>query len=155
MHLFGRFVAALQQEENMWMDSLDDVSVPRRRTTSPDRRRLPRGHWRSVESALATGALRQLEGLVARIFSVRKGELRALNRGTREVQVARQSAMYLAHVTLGLDYTACGLAFGRDRTTAAHACRRIEDMRDDPYLDAALSLIESAMKSPRTHEARR
>lgn len=106
-----------------------------------------------ADSALAR--VRQLEALVARTFSVRRSDLRARQRGDREVQIARQVALYLAHVVLGYDYTACGLLFGRDRTTAAHACRRIEDLRDDPHLDAALSLLEAALLSPPAMEKAR
>ena len=57
---------------------------------------------------------------------------------------ARQSAMYLAHVSFGLSFSEIGRAFGRDRTTAAHACRLIEDRRDDPAVDAVLGQLESA-----------
>jgi hypothetical protein len=36
--------------------------------------------------------------------------------------------------------------FGRDRTTAAHACRRIEDRRADRGLDTALAELEHALR---------
>jgi chromosomal replication initiation ATPase DnaA len=35
-----------------------------------------------------------------------------------------------------------GHAFGRDRTTVAHACRVIEERRDEPGLEALLSRLE-------------
>jgi chromosomal replication initiation ATPase DnaA len=38
-----------------------------------------------------------------------------------------------------------GRCFGRDRTTAAHACRAIEDRRDDPEMEHLLSLLEEAL----------
>jgi hypothetical protein len=57
---------------------------------------------------------------------------------------ARQSAMYLAHVTFHLTYTEVGRAFGRDRTTAAYACQVVEERRDDPAIDAVLGSLESA-----------
>jgi hypothetical protein len=52
--------------------------------------------------------------------------------------------MYLAHVSFGLNYSEVGRAFGRDRTTAAHACQLIEDRRDDPAVDAVLGSLENA-----------
>jgi hypothetical protein len=52
--------------------------------------------------------------------------------------------MYLAHVAFGLSYSEVGRAFGRDRTTAAHACRLIEDRRDEPPVDALLGALEHA-----------
>ena len=36
--------------------------------------------------------------------------------------------------------------FGRDRTTAAHACRKIEDRRTELQLDAALAELEHALR---------
>jgi Bacterial dnaA protein helix-turn-helix len=56
-------------------------------------------------------------------------------------------AMYLAHVVLGLSLTEVGNQFARDRTTVAHACAMIEDMRDDPALDARLDHLERAVCS--------
>jgi hypothetical protein len=57
--------------------------------------------------------------------------------------------MYLAHVTFGLNYAEVGRAFGRDRTTAAYACRLIEERRDDPAVDAVLGSLESACSALR------
>ena len=80
----------------------------------------------------------------AAAFAVPVGELIAATRRTPYVAFARQSAMYLAHVTFGLSYSEVGRAFGRDRTTAAHACRLIEERRDDPAVDAVLGSLENA-----------
>ncbi len=85
---------------------------------------------------------RHLETLTAAAFAVPISELRAPSRRTRPVAFARQSAMYLAHVILGLSYSATGRLFGRDRTTAAHACRLVEDRRDDPAVDRVLVALE-------------
>ena len=76
-------------------------------------------------------------------FAVPIAELVAASRRTPDAAFARQSAMYLAHVTFGLSYAAVGRAFGRDRTTAAYACRLIEERRDDPAVDAVLGLLEN------------
>ena len=57
--------------------------------------------------------------------------------------------MYLSHVAFGVNLSAVGRAFGRDRTTAAHACRLIEDRRDDPAVDAVLASLESACRTLR------
>lgn len=58
---------------------------------------------------------------------------------------ARQLAMYLAHVVQGVSLTAIGEAFGRDRTTVSYACGLIEDLRDDPQLDAELDTLEAQL----------
>ena len=87
-----------------------------------------------------------IDAAVAATFIVPLGELRATTRRGASVALARQSAMYLAHVALGLSFSEVGRAFGRDRTTAAHACRRIEDRRADRELDTALAELEHALR---------
>jgi chromosomal replication initiation ATPase DnaA len=83
---------------------------------------------------------------VAAAFTVPIRELRAPSRRGAPTALARQSAMYLAHVALGLTFTEVGRAFGRDRTTAAYACRKIEDRRAEARLDAALAELEHALR---------
>ncbi len=87
---------------------------------------------------------RLMETACAAAFAVPLAELRASTRRSPAAAFARQSAMYLAHVTLGLRYTAVARAFGRDRTTAAHAVRLVEERRDDPAIDAVLAALEAA-----------
>jgi chromosomal replication initiation ATPase DnaA len=55
---------------------------------------------------------------------------------------ARWLAMYLAHVTFGWPVERVGHAFGLNRSTAAAACRWVEDERDRPLLDALLDHLE-------------
>lgn len=83
-----------------------------------------------------------LETLVAATFAVAVDELRAGTRRSKPVAFARQSAMYLAHTALGLSYSQIASIFGRDPTTAAHACRVIEERRDEPLLDLVLAALE-------------
>lgn len=61
------------------------------------------------------------------------------------VAEARQLAMYLVHTLLGRTMTAVGLYFGRDRSTVAHACGRIEDRRDEGRFDAEVTALEDAV----------
>ena len=42
-------------------------------------------------------------------------------------------------------FTKAAALCGRDRTTAAHACRVIEDRRDDPRFDAKLIALEAML----------
>ena len=95
-----------------------------------------------------------LELMTVAAFAVPVVELRASHRGTATVALARQCAMYLAHVGFGLSYTEVGRMFGRDRTTAAHACRVIEERRDDPVTDVLLGVLEQACRPQhRSHAA--
>ena len=85
---------------------------------------------------------RLMEEAVAAAFAVPAGELRASSRCTAGVAFARQSAMYLAHVAMGLSLNAVGRIFHRHRTTAAHACLLVEQRRDDPAIDRLLDMLE-------------
>ena len=95
-----------------------------------------------------------LEDVVVAAFAVSREELRSSSRRRREVAFARQSAIYLAHVALGLSLTAAGDLFHRDRTTAAHACHRVEDRRDDPSVDRLLQALEELCAELRDGAAR-
>lgn len=86
-----------------------------------------------------------IETTVAAVYAVPVREIRTTSRGNASVAQARQVAMYLAHVALGLNYSAVGRAFGRDRTTVAHACRLVEDRRDDPCTDDLLNTLEQGL----------
>jgi chromosomal replication initiation ATPase DnaA len=88
-----------------------------------------------------------IELAVTRVFGVDQTAIERVTRGMAHVALARQVAMYLAHVGCGLSLTAAGNLFGRDRTTVAHACLIIEDRRDDPLFDHVLELLEWAVPS--------
>jgi len=85
---------------------------------------------------------RLIEKAIAAAFAVPVDELRAPTRRSAVAAFARQTAMYLAHVVLGQSYSATGRLFGRDRTTAAHACALVEERRDDPVVDSLLQALE-------------
>jgi hypothetical protein len=55
--------------------------------------------------------------------------------------------MYLAHVGFALSFEGIGRCFGRDRTTVAHACRVVEDSRDDIWLDCRLATLERVCRA--------
>lgn len=88
-----------------------------------------------------------VESAVTRIFNIRQSEFRSPSRGPAPVAFARQIAMYLTHVCYGLNFTVVGRLFHRDRTTVAHACEVVEDMRDDPDFDYLLSTLETTICS--------
>ncbi len=90
---------------------------------------------------------RFIEATVAAALSLPVDELGARTRRQAPVAFARQVSMYCAHVVLGMSLTETGQLFGRDRTTAAHACRVVEDRRDDARLDHLIDLIEGVIRS--------
>lgn len=89
-------------------------------------------------------ACRRVTSRVAEDFGVALAELVATSRGSPRAALARQVAMYLCHVGFALNFEAIGRLFGRDRTTVAHACRVVEDRRDDRWFDRRLALLERA-----------
>jgi len=86
---------------------------------------------------------RRVVACVAFDFGLDARSLEAPLRGSQRMAFARQIAMYLAHVGFGLSFDAVGRAFGRDRTTVAHACRVVEDGRDDIWFDCRVATLES------------
>ncbi|MEL6258104.1 MAG: helix-turn-helix domain-containing protein [Pseudomonadota bacterium] len=62
-------------------------------------------------------------------------DILAERRGRPDAAFARQVAMYITHTSFGLSLARVAIAFGRDRSTVAHACHLIEDRRDDLNFD--------------------
>jgi chromosomal replication initiation ATPase DnaA len=86
-----------------------------------------------------------LRAIVSAAFGLCPEALEAGGRGPADVAFARQVAMYLAHTRLRVPYVAAGRMFGRDRTTARHACLKVEDKREDPRIDSILDYLERAI----------
>jgi chromosomal replication initiation ATPase DnaA len=68
-------------------------------------------------------------------------------RGCSKTAFARQLAMYLCHVAFELSLSRVAAAFGRDRSTVAHACHAIEDRRDESHFDLWMSSLEAMMRA--------
>jgi chromosomal replication initiation ATPase DnaA len=79
---------------------------------------------------------------VAGQFHLDPAEVKSATRGAPRAAYARQVAMYLAHVGFALSFETIGRVFNRDRTTVAHACRVVEDSRDDAGVDRRLAALE-------------
>lgn len=88
---------------------------------------------------------KMIERTVAQVFGIHARDLRRMSRGRAHVAQARQVAMYLTHVVLGLSLSQTGDLFRRDRTTVAHACTVVEDLRDDLVFDRVLELLEGIL----------
>lgn len=100
-----------------------------------------------VQTAPRELSIRRIIELVAR---EKRTPIRLLINKSRcraDAAFARQLAMYLCHVSLGLTLTAVGQAFGRDRTTVSYACALIEDMRDDPAFETEVFRLESLIEA--------
>ena len=97
---------------------------------------------------------RLAQGAAAYAFGVPPAEVEAPTRRSRQASLARQVAMYLTHVAFELSLSRVAQAFGRDRSTAAHACHCIEDRRDDAAFDEYLDALEESLRgTPRIADA--
>lgn len=83
--------------------------------------------------------------LISAVFEVSFEALFANTRCVAPVAFSRQVAIYLVHIIGSKTYSEIGSFFGRDRTTAAHACRIVEDQRDDPVIDRLLDHLEQSV----------
>jgi hypothetical protein len=62
--------------------------------------------------------------------------------GRRATSHVRQVAMYVCHVAYSMPMGQVAQAFGRDRSTVGHACRMVEDRRDDRAYDTFVAIVE-------------
>ncbi|MEM8878378.1 MAG: helix-turn-helix domain-containing protein [Pseudomonadota bacterium] len=74
------------------------------------------------------------------------------SRGTGPIAFARHVAMYIAHVELALPMQRVGEGFGRDRTTVAHACRRIEESREAVEIDRMIVAVRGQVLAELTQQ---
>jgi chromosomal replication initiation ATPase DnaA len=88
-------------------------------------------------------------GVVACSLRVPPGDMFAQTRCHAHTALARQIAIYLLHTGMGLSLNQVAPLFKRDRTTAAHACRRIEELRDDNQMDVLLCHLERGVDALR------
>jgi chromosomal replication initiation ATPase DnaA len=84
--------------------------------------------------------------LVSLATGVPAGEINAPKRVSNTAVRARQLAIYLTHITFHWSLNRVAYAFGRDRTTCGHACRKIEDLREDAAFDRRLSELEACLR---------
>ncbi|MFM1815380.1 MAG: hypothetical protein RLZ98_2075 [Pseudomonadota bacterium] len=96
-----------------------------------------------------------IEEAVAAAFDIEPEMLHQPTRGRARVALARQVAMYLAHIACMQNLTEVGVMFDRDRTTVAYACNIIENRRDDSDFDRALELLEEVVSGLVRPDARR
>lgn len=68
-------------------------------------------------------------------------------RGDSQTAFARQVAMYLCHVGFELSLARVAMAFGRDRSTVAHACHAIEDKREHAQFDLWIDGLETMLRA--------
>lgn len=91
-------------------------------------------------------SIRFTENMVVEFFGVQLEDLMLETRGRKDVACARQVMMYMAHITFGLTLGEVGRLYNRDRSTVGYACRKMEDLRDNPGHDRMLEHFERAIR---------
>jgi chromosomal replication initiation ATPase DnaA len=99
----------------------------------------------AADDAARRAGLSQI--VAAQAFGVPLAAVLAGDRGTRATARVRQIAMYLSHVVFSIDGDAVARIFGRSRSAAYHAFRRVETLRDDPDINRTLCRLEEMLRS--------
>lgn len=107
-----------------WSDD-DDLEGPDERELTPERR-------------LLCMVVRQLTEELLRATGLDHDQ----EPGRRATSHVRQVAMYVCHVAYSMPMGEVAQAFGRDRSTVGHACRMVEDRRDDRAYDTFVAIVE-------------
>lgn len=76
-------------------------------------------------------------------FGIPEAILYSPTKGSSRASFARQIGMYLTHIVYEINLSRVARVFGRDRSTVSHACRVVEEYRDDPVIDEKLNKLES------------
>lgn len=95
---------------------------------------------------LDEAAARLAAGVTAFALDVSTDDVLGLQRGSAEVAFARQVAVYLCHTAFEMSLSRVATAFGRDRSTVAHACHVIEDRRDEAHFDVWIGSLETMLR---------
>ncbi|HYD71896.1 MAG TPA: helix-turn-helix domain-containing protein [Candidatus Binatia bacterium] len=80
--------------------------------------------------------------------------LEARQGGPRATAFARHVAVYLCHTGFEMSLARVAIAFGRDRSTIAHACHVIEDRREEPQFDLWIGGLETMLQQTPTSQWR-
>lgn len=113
-------------------------------TASPDGQAFGSG---LAQSRQDEGIAAWIVQLVALATGVPALDILSATRHRADAARARQIAIYLAHTGCAWPLARVGIAFGRDRSTCAHACARVEDMREDARFDTRLAGLEACVRT--------
>lgn len=95
---------------------------------------------------------------VALEFGIPDVEVYSRTKGNSRSSFARQIAMYLTHIVYEINLSRVARTFSRDRSTASHACKVVEESRDDPIIDEKIQRLEDFLTAapdpaPELHNA--
>ncbi len=85
--------------------------------------------------------------MVASAFELTSERLLRVDRGSASANRARQISIYLMHTVLSFPLVKIARVYKKDRTTIGHACRVIEDLRDNPAFDDKIIELEEIVQT--------
>lgn len=84
--------------------------------------------------------------VTAEVTGVPSSQIMSSKGAKAAIVLARQLAMYLAHVVGQMSLGQVSSEFGRDRTTVGYSCNAIEDRRDSPMFDKQIEEMEASLR---------
>lgn len=108
------------------------------------------GRQTKASIALDKACGRIVVSAVAMEFAVPNFIMESPRGGSSDVIYARQISMYLLGCVFNISKQRIGTVFGRHYSTVSHACRLIEQDREDPVLDAKLLKLENFLRQTPT-----
>ncbi len=85
-------------------------------------------------------------GAVSLEFGLTELDITRPRKQSPHLRFARQVAMYLSHVVYELNHTHVANLFNKDRSTVSHACKVVEESRDDAVFDMKLIRLENFLR---------
>lgn len=92
-------------------------------------------------------AARFVNQMIAAAYEISGERLLRRDRGVIKVNRPRQISMYLMNTALSLKFTEIAEFYDKDRTTVSHACRVIEEMRDNVEFDMRILEFENTINT--------
>jgi len=86
-----------------------------------------------------------IASVVALEFSLPQAGIIGAGKGTSDRSYARHIAMYMMYCVFGTTKSRIAEVFGRHVSTVSHACKAVEDQRDDPVFDRKLIDLENRL----------
>ena len=105
---------------------------------------LASAHDRKSSRQLAAQFVNQM---IAAAFEISGERLLHNDRGVVRINRPRQISMYLMNTALSLKFTEIAEFYDKDRTTVSHACKVIEELRDDVEFDDRISEFENTIRT--------
>ncbi len=103
-------------------------------------------HDPDIMKRIKEGYKRSILQMMSNIHNVSLDDLLSKSRQKEHVVFARHMAMYVMHTVFSMSYEEIGDCFKRHRTSVTHACKKIEDRRENSSIDHCLHYLEGGLR---------